>query len=197
MQTKKKVLLSIVNKIKKFAQITEELYQGKRFEITRLTTLKSLCKDPDIAAHFVFHLAHRTQEKMGTKEEPTHIKPEKWLQHKELVKKAVFKMKEYLDNKTKENEESLKNLLYEITKLQNEHKKQRWGAVRIIESSDTLLVEKAVECILSPANASFWAYHVGREYAERYDSNYGTGLIPKSAPLMEDIVNFWFQYYGI
>jgi hypothetical protein len=197
MPTKTKVPLAVINKIKKLAQITQELYQGKHFNITRLTTLKSLCENPDIASCFVFYLAQRTQEKMETKEEPTYIQPEKWLQHKELVEKAVLKMREYLDSKTKEDEESLKHLLYELKQLQNQYENQSWGPVRIIESSDTLVVEKALECILSPKNFSFWAYHVGREYAERYNSHYGTGLIPESAPLMEDIVIFWFQYYGI
>jgi hypothetical protein len=68
MPTKTKVPSAIVNKIKKLAQITHELRQGKDFNITRLTTLKSLCENPDIAAHFVFYLAQRTQEKMETKE---------------------------------------------------------------------------------------------------------------------------------
>ena len=54
MPTNTKVPSAIINKIKKLAQITKELYQGKDFNITRLTTLKSLCEAPDIAAHFVF-----------------------------------------------------------------------------------------------------------------------------------------------
>jgi len=52
----------------------------------------------------------------------------------------------------------------------------------VIESSDTLVVEKAIECILSPANSAVWGYHVGREYAERYNLHYGTGLIPNLLP---------------
>ena len=84
-----------------------------------------------------------------------------------------------------------------IKQLQNTHQNQRGGLVRVIESSDTLVVEKAITCILSPANSAVWGYHVGREYAERYNLHYGTGLIPESAPLMEDIVNFWYHSYDM
>jgi hypothetical protein len=34
-------------------------------------------------------------------------------------------------------------------------------------------------------------------YAERYDSHHGTGLIPASAPMMEEIADFWRDYFGI
>jgi hypothetical protein len=48
-----------------------------------------------------------------------------------------------------------------------------------------------------PEDAGFWAYHAARAYAERYDPQYGTGLIPESAPMMEEIVRFWSEYYGV
>ena len=51
--------------------------------------------------------------------------------------------------------------------------------------------------MLSPEQSDFWGYHVAREYAERYNSSYGTGLLPESAPMVEDIVNFWNQRYSI
>ena len=196
MSDMKKVSSEVLGKIRKLAQITDELYQGKNFNITRLTTLKTLCKETHIAAFFVFYIAQRTLQRMEEKE-PEYIKPEKWLQYKEMVKKAILKMENYLEDKTKEGEQSLRDLLYEIKELQNEHKNQRWGPVRIIESSDALVVENALKCILSPEASAFWGYHVGREYAEKYNPRYGTGLIPESAPSMEDIVSFWFQYYGI
>ena len=131
------------------------------------------------------------------KQEHKYIPPEKWRQHKALVREAVEHMRSYLNHKTGQGEEKLRNLLYKIKQLQNTHKNQRGGSVRVIESSDTLVVEKAIQCILSPANSAVWGYHVGREYAERYNLHYGTGLIPESAPLMEDIVNFWYHSYDM
>jgi len=194
--TTKKIPVKTSRAIEKLAQITYELHQGKNYNITRLTTLKSLCQDPDRASHFVLYLAQRTQERMA-KQEHKYLSPEKWRQHKALVREAVEQMGSYLNHKTGQEEEKLRNLLYKIKQLQNTYKNQRGGAVRVIESSDTLVVEKAIECILSPANSAFWGYHVGREYAERYNLHYGTGLIPESAPLMEDIVNFWYHSYDM
>jgi hypothetical protein len=42
----------IVNKVKKLAEIAEGLRQGKHFEVTRLTTIKSLCGEPEAVAAF-------------------------------------------------------------------------------------------------------------------------------------------------
>ena len=42
-----------------------------------------------------------------------------------------------------------------------------------------------------------WAYEIARDYAERYEGSHGTGLVPKSAPLLQDIVDFWMGELGI
>src|SRR5271165_2240362 len=43
----------IVKKVKKLSEIAEELRQGKDFPATRLTTIKSLCGEPEAAAAFM------------------------------------------------------------------------------------------------------------------------------------------------
>jgi hypothetical protein len=193
-----KISSQLKRKIKKFEEIAQELYQGKYFDITRLTTLKSLCKDSGVANKFVFYFAVRTQEKMNDQEKK-YISPEKWNRHKELVNEAIEQMEKYIDffDGTPEKEKSLRKLLDEIIQLQNTYENQDWGPVRLIESSETLLVEKALRCILEPGDSSYWSYRVGRLYAERYNPRYGTGLIPESAPLIEDIALFWIKYYQI
>jgi hypothetical protein len=61
-----------------------------------------------------------------------------------------------------------------------------------------LLFEYAIRCLLSPSHEiGYWAYQTARHYAERYDSHYGTGLIPASLPLVEDIAGFWSEVLGI
>jgi hypothetical protein len=42
----------IIKKIERLSQIAEALRKGKHFPITRLTTLKSLCGDPEAAPAF-------------------------------------------------------------------------------------------------------------------------------------------------
>jgi hypothetical protein len=53
----------------------------------------------------------------------------------------------------------------------------------------------ALSCLLQPTASADWGYHLARQYAERYNSRYGTGLIPESAPMVEDIADFWCQYH--
>ena len=65
----------------------------------------------------------------------------------------------------------------------------------IIHSTEVLLIEYALSCLLQPAASADWGYHLARQYAERYNSRYGTGLIPESAPLVEYIADFWCQYH--
>jgi len=184
---------SNAKKIENLAKIVEGLSQGHYFNITRLTTLKNLCRDSEAADNFVYYLAQRTFENM-IRSEPTYIDAEKWQQYKIVVNEALESMARYLQEKTPDIKNTLQHLLSRLKQLQNTQKHQQWGTVRIIESSEAFVVEQALECLLSPQNSSYWGYHVGRAYAERYNPRYGTGLIPESVPMMQDILTFWYHY---
>ena len=41
---------AVLSRVRKLAQIARDLSEGANFSITRLTTLKSLCEDPEVAA---------------------------------------------------------------------------------------------------------------------------------------------------
>jgi hypothetical protein len=84
----------------------------------------------------------------------------------------------------------LRELLGELVSVQDEHRHGRRGTVRTIWSKETLLAEYAVGCLLGSEDSSHWGYQVARHYAERYDPSFGTGLIPQSAPVVDDIVGF-------
>ena len=79
--------------------------------------------------------------------------------------------------------------------IQDRYEQQTWGPVRIIDSTEVLLIEYALSCLLQPTASADWGYRLARQYAERYNSRYGTGLIPESAPMVEDIADFWCQYH--
>jgi hypothetical protein len=177
------------------AQIAEQLYQGNDFNITRLTSLKSLCADPQAAAQFSLHLARLTQGRLQSKEKPGHLDEETWLQCEKLINEAVPEMGTYLEEPTKEREASLQNLLLRIRKVNDKYENQAWGAVRIIQSKDALLIEKALYGILRPSESSYWGYQLARDYAERYSMGYANSLTPESAPMVEDIANFWSLYH--
>ena len=185
----------IVEKIQTLAQIAAELRQGKDLNITRLTLLKSLCSDPEAAAKFASHIAKLTLKKMKAQDCPSHITPEDWEQYQRLAAKAVRGMTKHLKGGTTEAVSPLREFLIVIRKAQDKFERQRWGPVRIIESGELLLVETALECVLHPWASSELGYRLARQYAERYNSHYGTGLLPESAPMIEEIADFWGRHF--
>ncbi len=179
----------IVKKVKKLSEIAEELRQGKDFPITRLTTLKSLCDEPEAAAAFALFLAQRIQDKMRQQKSPER--------YRELVDRAVKELKLYVTDPTEERKERLASLCREIEAEQNEYKKIEWNMVRMLKSSDLVVVEESLKSVLRSYEAPIWAYQAAKDYAERYDARYGTGLLPSSAPMVEEIARFWRVYFGI
>ena len=188
----KEVPAKTVKKVRTLAQIAADLRQGEDFNITRLTVLKSLCSDPDAAAQFALYLAKKTQQQM---KRPGRSPSKTKQRYQRLAGKAVRGMTSYLKKPTDEAESSLDDVHSEIQGVQDQYENQRWGSVRIIKSRELLVVETALECVLRPWGSSILGYHLARQYAERYDSRYGTGLIPKSAPMVEDIAEFWGRYF--
>lgn len=168
-------------KLQKLAQMAEDLRKGSRFPITRLTMLKSLCRDPKAAARFVLFLAERVRKAVAPK-------------HRPLVSRAVSRMKAHLKKPTKKSKSALWESLDSLRAVQDKYKRIKWGTVRLIESREVLLVEKALQCILRPSESEYWAYDVAGEYAERYSPRHGTGLIRESAPMVEDIASFWCKH---
>ena len=182
-------------KIRRLAQLAAELREGDQFNITRLTTLKSLCEDAKAAAQFAFHIAQQTYKNMQERDCPSHIEPETWDAYKKLVTKALGYMEAYVEEPSEQARGALWLVESEVRGVQNTYKQHQWGSVRIIQSSDVLLTEYALSCLLQPTASADWGYRIARRYAERYHSRYGTGLIPESAPMVEDIADFWCQYH--
>ena len=58
-------------------------------------------------------------------------------------------------------------------------------------------VQAVAKSVLKSYEAPIWAYQAAKDYAERYDVLHGSGLIPSSAPIVEEIAGFWRKYYGI
>jgi DNA-binding MarR family transcriptional regulator len=194
---KKDIPASIVSKIDKLAELAAEVRKNPRFaiSITRLTSLKSLCQDPAVAAEFALHIAKLTRDKMIKEGHSRYIEAEQWNYHKELVIKAVSQLEAYLKNQTKKAELALERLLSTLADVQNKYKNIGWNTVRIIENRDVLIVEKALRCVLSPEVSGHWAYHLARDFTEDYDPSHGTGLIPSSAKMVEAVADFWCKYY--
>jgi hypothetical protein len=111
-----------------------------------------------------------------------------------VVAEAIREMERYMANPTEDEAEMVRLWRSDVRAIQDRYKRQAWGPVRIIESTDVLVVEMALSSLLQPDASADWGYRIAREYAERYNSRYGTGLVPESAPMVEDIADFWCQY---
>jgi len=156
--TMNEVSPKIIKKIQTLAQIAADLRDGKDYNITRLTLLKSLCSDPEAAAKFALHLAKRTLEKMKSQDCPSHIKPEDWEHYQRLAAKAVRGMTKHLKQRTPAGESPLHELLQIIRDAQGEFERQQWGLVRRIHSRELHTVETALECVLRPNASQLFAY---------------------------------------
>ena len=166
---------AILSKVRKLAQIARELSEGANYSITRLTTLKSLCEDPEVAAQFAVYLASHASQRANEISSPPHLSNGEWKMHNELVERAVERLGSYVERPSDSKREALRELLHELEGVNNEYKPVPYGTVRTIRNRYVLIVEDAVQCVLSPYSAPSWAYHLARDYTERYDPPYGTG----------------------
>ena len=176
-------------KVRSLEEMAEQLRRGKDFPVTRLTTLKGLCEDPDAAGAFAVFLTRKAQQAMRDKATPER--------YRQLVNRAVRELKPYLEQPTEERRKTLWSLWHEMREEQNEHRPIAWGTLRIIKDMNLLVAEKCLDAVLRPDEASYWLYQAARDYAERYDARHPHGLTPKSAPLVEDIAGFWRKHLGL
>ena len=190
---------AVLVKVRKLARLPEEARQSRwAVSITRLTILKSLCREPSVANRFVTYLARKTLERIDQGQgRSQHLPREIALAHQQLMDETLAEMDAWLQKPTEKRRQRLWELWRRLVAEQNETRPIKWGRVRIIHDQDLLLFEYAVRCLLEPDAVGHWAYQTARHYAERYDSRYGTDLIPASAPLVQDIVDFWTQELGV
>jgi hypothetical protein len=180
--------------IRRLAKTATALRAGTStyFPITRLTSIKSLCKEPEMAAQFVFYLAERTLEKVHARPCPAYTDPADWTHYQTLITEAISLMRDYLQAPTEKNLSQLRSMLRKAEAVQAYTGERVWGhPLRTIHSNDVLVIEDALRCMTPPDAAPYWAYQTARDYSECYDPRYGTGLIPESLPMLEDIIGFW------
>lgn len=189
----------VLRKIRKLAALPEEARQCHfAVSITRLTVLKSLCQEPTVANRFVTFLARQTFQRVEAGQGHTRKRPPDEDQtHRQLMREALAALEEWPEAPAEEDRQRLWSLLGRIRDEQNEHRRIKWGSVRIITDNDLLVIEDALRCVLHPHAAGVFAYQTARQYAEDYDPSYGTGLIPASAPLVQHIADFWMREFGL
>jgi len=182
-------------RIGKLAEIAQELREGKRFEITRLTRIKALCEEPQATADFAIYIARLTWDKMKDAGCPGNLSPEDWTEHRKLVSEALSQMESYMESPDSDRRSALRSIFPKLQQVQGQRDGPYGALLIIVHNRYVFLVESVLRCLLYPEMSSRLGYELARNYAERYDSHYGTGLIPQSAPLVEDIANFWCEYH--
>jgi len=94
----------------------------------------------------------------------------------------------------KEVGDSLRKYQSQLAHYQSDYEKVKWTTVRLIKSTELLIIEYLILCLLSTDEYSQkLAYHATRAYVEEYDPRVGTGLVEKSIPMLEDVLVFWRQ----
>jgi hypothetical protein len=182
------VARSIRLKVQKLSEIESALKKGERRGITCLTSIKSLCKEPDLARRFVSYLAHKALEQDRKKRSAAR---------EELVERVLTLLDHWPEQPGVQDNRRARDCWDALRNTQSETRRIPWGHVRVIHDNNLLLLEIAVESIIHPDQAGYFAYQAARHYAERYDSRHGTGLIPASAPFVRDIADFFLRTFPL
>jgi len=155
---------------------------GCSFSITRLTVLKSLCADPVAATRFGMYLTRKSKAKA-----PKRFIP--------LINRTIRLVDAHLRSTAARPTETMWDAFSSLQASQSDIEHHPWTDVRIIHSKEALLAEYTLKCVLWPEQSTYWSYQMAAIYADRYNPRYGTGLLPESAPAVEDIVRFWSRYH--
>ncbi len=199
---------AITTKIKKWVEAAKQLstnYTGFALPITRLTSIKSLCKvdaqarsdlSSDMAAEkFALYISKMVLQQAKDAECPDNTTPEEWEIHKSLMTHAITHLDCFLDSPTPVHTQSLWSLLKQIDELQgDDYRNVHWTTVHFVKSGYLLKFKYAICCFVKP-EFDYYAYRLAREYTECYAPTYGKGLTPDSVPMLLEVAEFWCQYY--
>jgi len=167
-------------RIKKLEEALNSLKQGEKsyFPITKLVSIKSLCKNESVLREYCVYLTAqvlKTPGKLPVKFTKKDIK---------LIVEGVAKKPE---NNTRANE-----LLSATIECQNSKKKIGSNIVRVIQNKEVLVLEGILNALLSRGHvAPKYAYDATKNYVEAYNGAYGTGLIIDSIPMFEKVLIYW------
>jgi hypothetical protein len=183
-------------RVKKLAQLAEELTETRHgFSTTRLRVVEALCEAQEPARQFALFLTR--QLLVQDAEKPRYLEEDAWRRHHQLMERALEAMEEQLQHPLLEAAKALWPLIRELEAEQNEHRNVPFGTVRVIHSRRLWVVEQALRCFSgAPWERQKLAYVAARGFAERYSPHYGNGLIPKSAPYVQQIASFWERYFS-
>jgi hypothetical protein len=178
-----------LTKIKKLEEALAKLKSGEEnyYVITKLSSIKSLCQNETIRQHYCWHLFDCVKRQLVTEADQQTLQEQFICNLVDEIAQVMAEMQE-----GKEVGDALRKYQSQLAHFQSDYKKVKWTTVRLIKSTELLIIEYLILCLLSTDEyAQKLAYHATRSYVEQYDSSVGTGLIAKSIPMLEDVVTFW------
>jgi hypothetical protein len=181
-----------LNKIKKLEEALAKLKSGEEryYVVTKLTSIKSLCQNEVIRQHYCWYLFDCVKRQLEMQIDETHEQTSE----EQLVFNLVHDIADAIAEmqEGKDVSDSLNSYKNQLAYYQSDYKKIKWTTVRMIKSSELLIIEYLLVSLLSSDEyAQKLAYYATVSYVEKYDSSVGTGLIAKSIPMLEDVVAFW------
>ena len=179
-------------KICKLEDILSKLKSGEKkyYEITTLTSIKSLCKDERIRRQYCAYLFLAVYERIKTENVKTPHEDVNESKILELISKVEKIIVDYSGEKREQ--ELLRTCCYKLQEYQSDYKKIRSTIVRMVKSMNFLIIEETLLCLITEDTVSQkLIYSATRYFVEAYDSSVGTGIIAKSIPMFEDVVMFW------
>ena len=183
-----------IAKIKKLEEALDKLKLGEEryYVITKLSSIKSLCQNETLRQHYCWYLFDCVKRQLEAKVTEAHQQTPKEQFIFNLVHEIAQVMAGMQEGKDVSN--ALHKHRSQLAHYPSDYKKIKWTTVRLIKSTDLLIIEYLIDCLLSTDDsAQKLAYHATRAYVEEYDPSVGTGLITKSIPMFEDVVVFWRQ----
>ena len=191
-QTKEQT--AIANKIKKWLKTAQETKTETRYfglPITRLTSIKSLCKDNEISAqHFALFIMQKVSQRMNEMPRPEWFSEEEWESDQQLISDGINQMSSYLENPTSTGKQGLRALLTEIESRQGDNvRRVHWNTIHFVRSGYLLKLEYGLRCFFD-YDFPYWVYKLAREYVEQKD-----GITTESVPMLLEVAEFWCQYY--
>jgi hypothetical protein len=115
----------VLRKVGKLARLPDEVRQSQfAVSVTRLTSLKSLCQDAEVADRFVTCLARRTLERLRRgRRRAEHLPQETARAHRRLMREALAVMEAWLREPSEARHRQLRDLQVRMRAEQDEYQR--------------------------------------------------------------------------
>jgi len=179
------------NKINKLEEAFEQLIVGEKtyFPVTKLISIKSLCKEESVRQHYCLYLFHLVANRVLTD------------LHEQLPSDSLRAIAATIEEASRfsvgeltlvETEDKFRALYDQLVEYQSETKNVKSTTVRLVKNNDLLTLELLIGCLFNNGEtAQNLAYQATRNHIEKYNPSCGTGLITDSIPALEEVLVFW------